>query len=508
MRNPLRAGLRDERAVEPGVVVIFGASGDLTRRKLVPALYNLGLDRLMSGSGAMVGVARRDIPNEAFAEQLREGIEKHSRRPLDPEVWKEAVPRISYVSTTFDDLDGYRRLGEHLDDIDRRLGTEGNRLYYLATPPSAFPVIIDRLGKSGLNRPGKGGRWARVVVEKPVGHDLESARELNEVVSRVFDEKDVFRIDHYLGKETVQNLLVFRFANAIFEPIWNRKYVDHVQITVAESIGVEGRGGYYEESGTTRDMMQNHIFQLLCLTAMEPPFSLEADAIRDEKVKVLHALRPVDAARVDEETVRAQYGSGVTGGKPVPGYKEEPGVAPDSTTETYVALRLFIDNWRWAGVPFYLRSGKRLPKRVTEIALQFRDVPHRLFHGGRDDRLVANTLAMRIQPDEGITLKFDSKVPGPNPRIQPVAMEFRYGTSFGQQPPEAYERLLLDALLGDATLFIRRDEVEASWRYIDRLFEEWSRDGREPLPEYAAGTWGPSEADALLGRDGRAWRRL
>jgi len=508
MRNPLRVGLTDERAVEPGIVVIFGASGDLTRRKLVPALYNLGLDRLMSGSGAMVGVARRDIPHEAFAEQLREGIEKHSRRPLDQEVWQEAVPRISYVPTTFDDLDGYRRLGEHLDDIDRRLGTEGNRLYYLATPPSAFPVIIDRLGKSGLNRPGKGGRWARVVVEKPVGHDLESAQELNEVVNRVFDEKDVFRIDHYLGKETVQNLLVFRFANAIFEPIWNHKYVDHVQITVAESIGVEGRGGYYEESGTTRDMVQNHIFQLLCLTAMEPPFSLEADAIRDEKVKVLHALRPVDAARVDEATVRAQYGPGVTGGKPVPGYKEEPGVAPDSTTETYVALRLFIDNWRWAGVPFYLRSGKRLPKRVTEIALQFRDVPHRLFHGGSDDRLVANTLAMRIQPDEGITLKFDSKVPGPNPKIQPVTMEFRYGTSFGQQPPEAYERLLLDALLGDATLFIRRDEVEASWRYIDRLFEGWSAAGREPLPGFAAGTWGPSEADALLGRDGRAWRRL
>jgi glucose-6-phosphate 1-dehydrogenase len=508
MRNPLRAGLTDGRAVEPGIVVIFGASGDLTQRKLVPALYNLGLDRLMSGSGAMVGVARRDIPQEAFAEQLREGIEKHSRRPLDPEVWQEAIPRISYVPTTFDDLDGYRRLGEHLDDIDRRLGTEGNRLYYLATPPSAFPVIIDRLGKSGLNRPGKGGRWARVVVEKPVGHDLESARELNEVVNRVFEEKDVFRIDHYLGKETVQNLLVFRFANAIFEPLWNHKYVDHVQITVAESIGVEGRGGYYEESGTTRDMVQNHIFQLLCLTAMEPPFSLAADAIRDEKVKVLHALRPVDTTRVDEATVRAQYGPGVTGGKPVPGYKEEPGVAPDSTTETYVALRLFIDNWRWAGVPFYLRSGKRLPKRVTEIALQFRDVPHRLFHGGSDDRLVANTLAMRIQPDEGITLKFDSKVPGPNPKIQPVTMEFRYGTSFGQQPPEAYERLLLDALLGDATLFIRRDEVEASWRYIDRLFEGWSAAGGEPLPGFAAGTWGPSEADALLDRDGRAWRRL
>jgi len=505
--NPLRIGLNNERTADPGIVVIFGASGDLTHRKLVPALYNLMLDRLLPGGGAIVGVARREVSDEAFRASLREGIESHSRRPLDPELWSELAPRISYVATPFEDLDGYRRLAEHLAILESRLGTRG-RLFYLATPPSAFAVIIERLGQAGLNRPENDGSWTRIVVEKPIGRDLETARALNGAVNRVFDEEDVYRIDHYLGKETVQNLLVFRFANAIFEPIWNRKYVDHVQLTVAESLGVEGRGKYYEESGTTRDMVQNHIFQLLTLTAMEPPVSLAPDAIRNEKVKVLHALRPLDARRVTEDTVRAQYGPGVVGGKQVAGYTEEPGVAGDSVMESYVALRLHIDNWRWAGVPFYLRSGKRLPKRVTEIAMQFRDVPHHLFQEGRGDRAIANTLAVRIQPDEGITLKFDSKVPGPIPRIQPVTMEFRYGTSFGQQPPEAYERLLLDALLGDATLFIRRDEVEASWLYIDRLFEGWRGMPESALATYAAGTWGPAESDILVARDGRAWRRL
>ena len=430
MTNPLRIGLRDERAALPSAVVIFGASGDLTHRKLVPALYNLALDRLLPGGGELVGVARRDITEHAFADGLREGIERHSRRPLDAEVWAELAPRISYVSTTFEDIDGYHRLAKHLASLDRDRGTEGNRLFYLATPPSAFPVIIERLAEAGLNRPGKGGRFSRIVIEKPVGHDLESARQLNDVVNRVFEEKDVYRIDHYLGKETVQNLLVFRFANAIFEPIWNQKYVDHVQLTVAESIGVEGRGKYYEESGTTRDMVQNHMVQLLCLTAMEPPVSLAADAIRDEKVKVLHALRPVAAEQVAMETVRAQYAPGVVGGRQVAGYIDEPGVAADSRTETYVAVRLFIDNWRWGGVPFYLRSGKRLPKRVTEIALQFRDVPHRLFQEGPGDRLAANTLAMRIQPDEGVTLKFESKVPGSTPRVFGVSISGqRVGTT-------------------------------------------------------------------------------
>jgi glucose-6-phosphate 1-dehydrogenase len=504
--NPLRAGLREERAPEPCVVVIFGASGDLTRRKLVPALYNLLLERRLPGGFAVVGVARREMSDRAFADSLREGIERHSRRPLDEEIWNEIVPRIAYVRSTFEDPDGYARLSDRLGQVDRDHGTGGNRLYYLAVPPSAFPTVIERLDEAGLNRPAKRGRWARVVVEKPVGRDLRSATELNDTINRVFEEKDVYRIDHYLGKETVQNLLVFRFANAIFDPIWNRKYVDHVQLTVAESIGVEGRGGYYEESGTTRDMMQNHMFQLLCLTGMEPPVSLEPDAIRDEKVKVLRALRPVPPEAVGDETVRAQYGPGVVGGKKVPGYKEEPGVSPDSVTETYVMLRAYIDNWRWSGVPFYLRAGKRMTKRVTEVALQFRDVPHRLFPGGRP---APNTLAMRIQPDEGITLRFESKVPGPSPRLQPVSMDMRYGTSFGLQPPEAYERLLLDAILGDSTLFIRRDEVDAAWRFVDRLFEGWAdATGEEPLPSYPAGTWGPKESDALLASDGRAWRRL
>ena len=505
--NPLRVGLRGERAADPCAVVIFGASGDLTRRKLVPALYNLQLDGLLPGSFALVGAARGEQSHERFAGSLREGIEAHSRRALDAELWNELEPRISFVSTGGDA--GYQALADHLERIDEQHGTGGNRLFYLATPPSAFPGIIEQLGAVGLNRPGKRGEWSRVVVEKPIGTDLETARELNRAVNSVFHERDVFRIDHYLGKETVQNLLVFRFANAIFEPLWNHKYVDHVQISVAESIGIEGRGAYYEEAGATRDMVQNHMFQLLCLIAMEPPASLDPDAIRDEKVKVLQALRPVAVERVHEETALAQYAAGIVDGEQVAGYEEEENVSPGSRTETYVALRLFLDNWRWADVPFYLRAGKRMAKRVTEVALQFRDVPHRLFRRRTNDRLVPNTLAMRIQPDEGITLRFDSKTPGPGPRIQPVTMEFRYGTSFGQAPPEAYERLLLDAILGDSTLFIRRDEVEASWRYIDRLHSGWRQEGPDtPLPEYAAGTWGPSEADVLLARDGRAWRRL
>jgi glucose-6-phosphate 1-dehydrogenase len=506
--NPLRVGLRRERAPEPVTVVIFGASGDLTQRKLVPALYNLHLERLLPSSFAVVGVARREMKDEEFREALRKGIEQHSRRPLDHDLWGELEARMSYLPGTFEDPAVYEKLRARLDEVDRAHGTGGNRLFYLATPPSAYPVVLAKLGEAKLNRPGQNGRFARVVVEKPFGHDLASARELNQIANRSFDEKDVFRIDHYLGKETVQNLMVFRFANAIFEPLWNQKYLDHVQITVAESIGVEGRGAYYEEAGTIRDMVQNHMFQLLCLLGMEPPVSLEPDAIRDEKVKVLRALRKIPPARAIEETVRAQYGPGSAAGKKVPGYRGEPDVAKESRTETYVALRLFVDNWRWAGVPIYLRAGKRLPKRVTEIALQFKDVPHRLFHEGPDDRLDSNVLAMRIQPDEGTTLKFESKVPGPNPQIQPVTMEFRYGTSFGQEPPEAYERLLLDAILGDSTLFIRRDEVEASWSFIDAIVEGWRAAGNVPLPQYAAGSWGPAEGDDLVARDGRAWRRL
>jgi len=502
-KNPLRVGLRRDRGAEPCSVVIFGASGDLTQRKLMPALYNLHLDRLLPSGFSVVGVARREMSHDAFVDAMRQATTEHSRRAMSDELWAEMAAGLSYVQLGGEDAD-YRRLAEHLDRLDEERGTGGNRLFYLAVPPSAFPGIVRGLQSSGLHRPGKAGGWSRIVLEKPIGHDLPSAIALNEAVNAVFDEQAVFRIDHYLGKETVQNLLVFRFANAIFEPLWNHKYVDHVQLTVSESIGVEGRGGYFEEAGTTRDMVQNHMFQLLCLTAMEPPVSLDADAIRDEKVKVLQSLRPVRPEQVVTSSVRAQYAAGVVDGRKVAGYLEEPGVAPESRTETYVAMRLFLDNWRWAGVPFYLRAGKRMTKRVTEIALRFNEVPHRLF----DDGQVPNTLALRIQPDEGITLKFETKVPGPRPRIQPVSMEFRYGTSFGQQPPEAYERLILDAILGDSTLFIRRDEVRASWSYIDSLMEVWQSDRDRRLPQYTSGTWGPDEADALLRGTGRAWRRL
>jgi glucose-6-phosphate 1-dehydrogenase len=501
--NPLRVGLRRDRGAEPCTIVIFGASGDLTQRKLVPALYNLHLDRLLPTGFAVVGVARRELPQDTFVSALREGTQQYSRRAMSDEIWQEIASGLSYV-TAGSRPEDYGRLADHLDGLDRERGTGGNRLFYLATPPSAFPRIVEGLRGAGLHRPGEGGRWSRIVLEKPIGHDLPSARDLNRAVNDVFDEQAVYRIDHYLGKETVQNLLVFRFANAIFEPLWNHKYVDHVQLTVAESIGIEGRGRYYEEAGTTRDMVQNHMFQLLCLTAMEPPVSLAADAIRDEKVKVLQALRPVLPEQVVTSTVRAQYSAGVVNGEKVPGYHEEQDVARDSRTETYVALRMLVDNWRWAGVPFYLRAGKRMTKRVTEIALRFHEVPHRLF----EHVAVPNTLALRIQPDEGITLRFETKVPGPRPRIQPVSMEFRYGTSFGQQPPEAYERLILDAILGDSTLFIRRDEVEASWDYIDSLLEVWHADSNRALPRYTSGTWGPDEADALLRGEGRSWRRL
>jgi glucose-6-phosphate 1-dehydrogenase len=497
--------LGTDRRPDPSTLVIFGASGDLTHRKLVPALYNLLLDGLLPDSFAVVGVARREMDDETFIAGLKEALREHSRRPLEDAAWRRLAEHISYVAVDGDDGEGYRRLAQHLDELDGERDRGGNRLFYLATPPSAFEPIVKQLGEAGLGRPGKGGDWARIVVEKPIGHDLASATELNETVNRVFPEGAVYRIDHYLGKETVQNLLVFRFANAIFEPLWNQKYVDHVQITVAESLGVEGRGSYFEEAGMTRDMVQNHMFQLMCLTAMEPPASLDPDAIRDEKVKVLHALRPLGPDDVHRATVRAQYDKGSVDDESVPAYKAEQGVDPQSRTETFVALVAHIDNWRWADVPFYLRAGKRLRKRVTEIALQFRDVPHRLFQGNRP---VPNTLSLRLQPEEGIGLKFDAKTPGADPNIRSVRMTFDYDQAFGQDPPEAYERLILDALLGDPTLFIRRDEVEASWRYIDVLEEAWAQDdSATPLPDYTSGSWGPAEAEALLARTGRTWRR-
>jgi glucose-6-phosphate 1-dehydrogenase len=505
--NPLRSGLRMSRTPEPCTMVIFGATGDLTSRKLVPALYNLALERRLPGGFSVVGFARRDWDDAFFRQTLLEGVNANSRTgPADAQLWASFAEGIFYHRSSFDDADGYAKLAERLAQIDEQRGTGGNRVFYLATPPESYPEIIRQLGAAGLNRSPNGG-WTRIIIEKPFGHDLASARDLNQQVLTVFDERQVYRIDHYLGKETVQNILVFRFANGIFEPIWNRNYVDHVQITVAESVGVEDRGGYYDTSGALRDMIQNHLMQLVTLTAMEPPVAYDADAVRDEKVKVLRAIRPIAPADVGRFTVRGQYGPGNVNGTTINGYAHERGVKPNSQTETYVALKLHIDTWRWAGVPFYLRSGKSLPRRVSEIAVQFRTVPTVLFADTPMNDIEPNVLAIKIQPDEGITLKFGSKVPG-QPQIRPVTMDFRYGTSFGVASPEAYERLLLDCMLGDGTLFTRRDEVEASWNLITPIHQGWADGPRLRFPNYEAGTWGPAEADEFMARDGRAWRRL
>ena len=503
--NPLRGGLVEERLPEPCTIVIFGASGDLTKRKLMPALYSLSRDRLLPPNIAVVGLARRPVADDDFRQQMREGCDKFARRrPVDPQLWQSFAQGIFYVNGEFHDPDAYKRLKAKLDEIDKARGIPGNRVFYLSTPPTSFPPILQQLGNAGLiNRQGE-RPFTRIIVEKPFGTDLESARKLNREVQTVAGESQIYRIDHYLGKETVQNLLVFRFANGIFEPLWNAKYVDHIQVTGAENIGIEGRGGYFEQAGILRDMVQNHLFQIVNLVAMEPPVAWSADEIRDEKLKVLKALRPIPDGHFDEYVVRGQYQAGSVGGKSLRGYKEEPGVQQNSITETFVALRFFIDNWRWAGVPFYLRSAKAMPKKVTEVALHFKAAPLSLFAGQKVEQ---NILSIRIQPDEGISLKFGSKVPGPSNEIHPVTMEFRYGTSFGVEPPEAYERLILDCMLGDATLFTRGDEVEASWKWVSRIHQAWAQSGVKQIPLYEAGTWGPKEADALLERDGRAWRR-
>jgi glucose-6-phosphate 1-dehydrogenase len=508
--NPLRTGMRQERSPEPCVMVIFGATGDLTHRKLMPALYNLSVEGYLPPGFTVVGFARRPKTDEQFRAEMREAVDQFSRRrPVDEAVWESFARGLFYCSSTFNDADGYTRLGTLLSQIDQERNTGGNRVFYLATPPDAYAEIVQRLGEAHLGRPTdlheRG--WSRLIVEKPFGRDLHSAQELNQQIQTVFRERQIFRIDHYLGKETVQNILVFRFANGMFEPIWNRQYVDHVQITVAESLGLEGRGEYYDQTGPLRDMVQNHMLQLLTLVGMEPPVAFDADAVRDEKVKVLHAIKPFSPAEVIDSTVRGQYIAGAILGQPVSGYLEEEEVPPDSRTPTFAALRLSIDNWRWAGVPFYLRTGKRLPKRVTEIAVQFRPAPQRLFQQVAT-HVESNTLAMQIQPDEGISIRFIAKLPGQQIRLRSVEMDFSYGSSFGVETADAYERLLLDAMLGDSTLFTRRDEVEAAWGLITPIVDVWETLDSDEAPTYPAGTWGPDEATELIQHDGRRWRRL
>ena len=517
--NVFKEGLRSQRTTSPCVIVLFGATGDLTKRKLVPALYNQVRNGYLSPEIAIVGFARREKSHEEFRKDLLEGIREHSPYYTEGDpVWQKLSESIFYHQSSFEDTSGYQSLSLELDQLDRELGTKGNRLFYLATAPEYFSLIAKKLGEADLSQPkglkagadpgGKGGPWVRIVVEKPFGVDLDSAVKLNQKFLDVFHESQVYRIDHYLGKETVQNILAFRFSNGIFEPLWNHKYVDHVQITVAESLGVGGRGPYYDQAGAVRDMVQNHMLQLLSLVAMEPPVSLDADAVRDEKVKVLRAIREIPKEQIKDLTVRAQYGEGSILGEVVPGYRQEDRVPEATITPTYAAFKVEIDSWRWAGVPFLLRHGKRLPKRATEIAIQFKKPPMPLFSESTVDTVHANTLIMNVQPDEGISLCFGSKVPGPDIRIRNVKMDFRYGHSFGMASPDAYERLLLDAIIGDSTLFTRKDEVEHSWRFFTPILEEWEAMGEEGLQFYEAGKWGPEKAKDLLGSEGRAWRKL
>jgi glucose-6-phosphate 1-dehydrogenase len=504
--NPLRAGMRIEPTAPPCVIVIFGATGDLTRRKLLPALYRLSQQRIVPNEFAILGTARHPMSEDEFRAGMKAAVtEFGSEESLDESTWQSFAGRIFYIGGDFNDGETYQKLKSKLDEIDNEFHTQGNRIFYLATAPDFFGLVAKKLGEAKLARPKKGS-WTRIIVEKPFGRDLESARALNKELASVFDEKQIYRIDHYLGKETVQNLLAFRFANSIFEPLWNRQYIDHIQITNAETLGVEGRGAYYEKAGALRDMIQNHVFQVTSLIAMEPPASLSANAVRDEKAKAMQSVRPLPKERIDDLTVRGQYGPGTVLGDTVPGYREEPGVDPNSSTETFVALKLFLDNWRWAGVPFYLRSGKRLQKHVTEIAIQFKEVPHRLFTDS-DAPLQPNVLIIRIQPNEGITLRFGAKLPGQAMRIREVNMDFRYGSSFGVKSPEAYERLLLDCMLGDSTLYARRDMVERGWEIVAPILEAWQKPAAD-FPNYEAGSWGPSAAFALIERDGRRWRKL
>lgn len=478
------------RTAEPCILTIFGATGDLTRRKLVPAIYDMVAQKLLPEEFVIVGYGRRPKAAEELRAELQAGVQEFARLPFNEETWAWLESRILYQPGAYDDAASFAALKERLNAVDKEHHTRGNRLYYLATPPDEFAPIIENIGQTEYSG------WRRIIVEKPFGRDLGSAHELNELAAKYFEESEVFRIDHYLGKETVQNILALRFANAIFEPLWSARSIDHVEILVSEKVGVGRRGGYYETSGALRDMVANHMMQLLTLVAMEAPVALDANAIRDEKVKVLRAIRPMSDEEVRENTVRAQYD----------GYKNEEGVAPDSQTETYVALKLFVENWRWDGVPFYLRHGKNMPERVTEIVIRWKDTPHVLFHNDEHE-LPSNRLVLRIQPNDGFDLRVNTKVPGSGMEIRGVNMDFDYHSAFGAEPPEAYERLIHDALLGDGTLFTRRDEVEVQWSISDAILRGWQKSSREPMPlaTYEPGTWGPQEAEDWMKNDGRYW---
>jgi glucose-6-phosphate 1-dehydrogenase len=491
-----------ELDVEPAIIVIFGASGDLTQRKLLPAFYDLFLDKWLPDQFAIVGVSRTEMSDDQFREHLRSGVDHFSRRcKSDDPDWAAFAPHLAYITADPAVADTYTILSKRLADQEKAWGVQASHTFYLSTPPRVVEEIVQQLGQAGLAHQER----VRLVVEKPFGHDLASARGLNRMVTQVFHEPQIYRIDHYLGKETVQNLLAFRFANALFEPLWDRRYIDHVQITVAEQVDVGHRGSYYDHAGALRDMIQNHLLQILCLIAMEPPVSFDADEVRSKKVDVLHAIRPIPADQVHQFAVRGQYGAGWIDGEEVPAYRDVPKVAANSVTETFAAVKFFVDNWRWQDVAFYLRTGKCLPVRASEVSIQFRPVPHQSFPSSTVGQWLPNRLIIHIQPDEGILLRFLAKQPGPPMRLGPVNMRFSYHEAFEARPPEAYETLLLDIIRGDATLFMRADQVEAAWSVVTPILEHWQANPPQDFPNYPAGTWGPEAAEILIGQDGHNW---